>query len=183
MQRHDGWNSVLRVQSEVRVALTLRDSTRDTGGTARALCFRAALGVIAMRRTCGRAIFLLLFSVGVFFLGGCPAGIKRSAVQAISAQIQPPDPALAKRLESAGNPTGQGVVVFVRGQTGCAPLHTWIWVNDESPSYALDEASRRLTPRLSMLHEAPATTLARIGSEPDMLAKAVRDSLCQRAQR
>ena len=69
----------------------------------------------------------------------------KTAVAAIGALTQPANSVIAKSLESSGNLTGQGIIVFVRAQSNCAPHHTWIWLGERTPSYALDEASLALT--------------------------------------
>jgi hypothetical protein len=118
------------------------------------------------------------------FSAGCPEGfIKQSAVNAIAARIEPPNPAIVTRLESSGNPTGCGVIVFVRSQPNCAPHHSWIWLNDKTPSYALDTASQALTPSLQTLSEASPDTLKHVGSGAETLGGAIRDMLCQTDQR
>ena len=67
------------------------------------------------------ALCLILASAGMVFSAGCSGWIRQSAVNAIAAEIQPPNPSLVSKLETSGNPTGQGVIVFVRSQSSCAP--------------------------------------------------------------
>lgn len=136
-----------------------------------------------MRYAPMRAVCLIIASAGMVFSAGCPGFIRQSAVDAIAAQIQPPNSAVLNQLESSGNPTGEGVIVFVRSQPNCAPRYSWIWLNDKTPSYALDTASQALTPGLQTLSEASPSTLKRIGSGAETFGGAIRDSLCQRAQR
>jgi len=121
----------------------------------------------------------ILASLAVVFAAGCPSMIRQSAVDAIGAQIQPPNVALVNQLKSAGNPTGEGVIVFAGSESSCIPRYSWIWLNHKTPSYALDAASQALTPGLRTLSEAPQSILKRVGSEPGSFAEAVRRWLCQ----
>ena len=144
-------------------------------------------GVPAMRYASVRAVYLVIASAGVVFSAGCPGIIRQAAVDAIAAQIQPPNSAVVNKLESSGNPTGEGVIVFVRSQADCAPRYSWIWLNERNPSYALDKASQAITPGLQTLSEASQKTLKWVGSEAEPLAGQplagkIRDMLCHTAQ-
>lgn len=126
-----------------------------------------------------RGLFHTLSAVLVVFTSGCSGYVRESAVNAITQEIQSEHSAVAAKLESSSNPMGQGVIVFVRADSNCAPRYAWLWVDDRTPGYALDTASQALTPRLAMLSNAAPATLQRIGSEPQTLSTAVREVVCQ----
>src|SRR5438046_8755887 len=93
-----------------------------------------------------------MIACGVMMLAsGCSDWIRQSAVEAIASRMQPPDSAIITKLESSANPLGEGVIVLVRSERSCAPRYAWIWLNDRTPSYALDDASQALTPDLRTL--------------------------------
>jgi hypothetical protein len=57
-------------------------------------------------------------------------------------------------------------------------MYSWLWLNDETPSYALDIASQAVTPSLPLVTQAPQRELHRIGAEPEALTSAARASVC-----
>src|SRR5688572_27646248 len=116
-----------------------------------------------------RGLVRMLSAIAMVFTSGCSGYVRQSAVNAIAREIQSENSTVAARIESSSNPTGQGVIVFVRADSNCAPRYAWIWLNDRTPRYALDTASRALTPRLAALSNAAPATLKRIGSEPHTL--------------
>jgi hypothetical protein len=129
-----------------------------------------------------RADYQIIACSGMFLVGGCSGYIRQSAVDAIASQIQPPNLQVVSHFESSANPTGEGVIVFVRSESDCGPKYSWLWLNNRTPSFALDSASQALTPGLTMLSKAPRRTLNRVGSEPQTLRTAIRDSMCHIAQ-
>jgi hypothetical protein len=130
-----------------------------------------------------RGLLRSLCAVAIVCTSGCSEYVRQSAVTAIAQEIQSENSTLAAKLESSGNPTGQGVIVFVRADANCAPRYAWIWLDDRTPSYALDTASQALTPRLATLSNAASATLRRIDSEPEKLRTAVREAVCQVARK
>ena len=138
---------------------------------------------VTLRCQAAHVGWLIVASVAIVFSAGCDALVRKAAVDAIAAQIRPPNVVLVNQLESAGNPAGEGLIVFVKAPGNCAPRYAWIWVNENIPSYALDSASRTVTPELQALSEAPEVTLKRIGSDAERLPGRVREMLCNTAQR
>jgi len=108
---------------------------------------------------------------------GCSGYVLRAATEAVATEITPGNESVIARLESSANPTGQGVLVFVRA-SGCTPRYAWLWVNDNIPVYALDSASQRLTPRLQTVSDASPEMWRRIGSEPKPYPVEVRAAVC-----
>ena len=121
--------------------------------------------------------------VGAGLAIGCSGFIKQSAADAIVFQLQPRNSVVAKELETRGNPKGEGVVVLVPAESGCAPQYSWLWINKVHGAYALDDASHTLTPGLRKLSEASPKTLQRIGGDARTLSGAIRDSICQPTRR
>jgi len=119
----------------------------------------------------------------IVFTCGCSGYVRTTAVTAIAREIQPGSSAVVANLESSSNPIGEGVIVFVRADSDCAPRYAWLWLNDRTPGYAMDRASQALTPRLATLSDAAPATLKRFGSEPQALRTAVRDAVCQVARK
>jgi hypothetical protein len=109
---------------------------------------------------------------------GCSGYVRQSAVNAIAAQIQPHAAIVISRLESSSNPAGEGVIVFVRSDSSCAPRYAWLWLNRRTNSFALDDASRELTPQLNTLSDAPGDILKRIGTDGGTFRDVVRASVC-----
>jgi hypothetical protein len=136
-----------------------------------------------MRYASVRAVYRIIACAGMFLVGGCSGYIRQAAVDGIASQVQPPNSAVVHQLESTGNPTGEGVIVFVRSGSDCGPRYSWLWLNNRTPSYALDRASQALTPRLRTLSEASRTTVNRVGSEGQTLGHAIRESVCHTARR
>jgi len=136
-----------------------------------------------MGRRWSRVASLIIATRGAVSVAGCPGMIRQAAVDAIAEQIRPPNPTLVGQLQTTANPKGEGIIVFARSESTCAPKYSWIWLNGNTPSYALDAASQALTPGLRLLSEASNSTRKRIGSEPATFNEVVESSLCQTAQR
>ncbi len=109
---------------------------------------------------------------------GCTSWIRQSAVDAVVSRLQPTDAALVNTLETSGNPTGEGIVVFVKSQSSCAPRYAWLWIGDNA-LYAVDTASQALTPGLPTLSEAPARMIKRAGADARALRTAHRKMVCR----
>jgi hypothetical protein len=133
-------------------------------------------GTCCIRRRRVLPVVLLLFA------SACSGYVRHSAVRAIASQLQPQS-GLAEKLESAANPAGEAVIVFVRDGSSCTPRYAWVWLNESTPAFALDTASQALTPRLNTLSSAPPEILQRIGSESQVLTGAVRQAVCQVAEK
>jgi hypothetical protein len=88
-----------------------------------------------------RSVFLAAL-LGIVLAAGCREYIVRSAVNAIATQIRPADSPLVRKLAYAGNPKGEGIVVYVKPQASCAPEYIWIWINNSAGSYAIDQLTR-----------------------------------------
>jgi hypothetical protein len=73
-----------------------------------------------------RKLSTIIVYTAMVLAGGCSWYIRQSAVDAIARQDQPPNAAVLDKLESSRNPSGEGVVVFVRSGWGCAPRYAWI---------------------------------------------------------
>ena len=124
---------------------------------------------------------LLTFWAGahLLVLGGCYSDyLRQSAVQTIASNIQPANASLVRRLETSRNPTGQGVLVFVRSRSDCGPMYSWLWLSNQR-SYALDSPSRAATQRLRLLAQAPQSDTRRIGEAGEDGTSAVRSSVCE----
>jgi hypothetical protein len=132
-----------------------------------------------MRYVSIRTLSLIVAGVGVVLSAGCPGLIRRSAVNQIAEEIQPARASVIEKLESVGNPMGEGVIVFVRSDSSCEPQYSWVWLNELSQSYALDKNSQTLTPGLRVLSEASAGLLQRMGAKPETFGEAIRESLCR----
>jgi hypothetical protein len=130
-----------------------------------------------------RRVLQTLSAVVIVFTSGCSGYVRESAVNAIAREMQPENATVAAKLETSANPTGEGVIVFVRADSNCAPRYAWLWVNERIPGYALDTASQALTPRLATLSSAAAATLKRTGSSPQTFSTAVRETVCQTARK
>jgi hypothetical protein len=119
--------------------------------------------------------------VGVACSSGCISrdiGL-RETVEAIAKRLQPDDQALAKRLLTCPNPQGEGTIVFIRSDTDCGPRYSWISVDNPSEAYALDEASKALTPSFTTLAQAGADSHRRVGFESSpTFDAAVRQRVC-----
>jgi hypothetical protein len=134
-----------------------------------------------MTRSNPRDFLHVLSALAMVFTSGCSGYVRTTAVNAIAREIQ--SGRSAANLEALSNPLGQGVIVFVRADSNCAPQYAWVWVDDRTPGYALDAASQALTPRLATLSNARPATLKRIGSESQNLTTAVREAVCQVARK
>ncbi len=113
---------------------------------------------------------------------GCSQHVQSRAVEAVARHLQPANSTLAGKLESSPNPKGEGVLVFVRAESGCPPRYAWIWVGNERSVYALDSGSRLLTPEFGELNQASPQMLQRVGSSGSGLSAAVEQVACQSAK-
>jgi hypothetical protein len=107
---------------------------------------------------------------------GCRGYVLQAAVDTVAFEITPPHQGLVTKLETSSNPTGQGILVFVRA-SDCIPKYVWLWLNGRI-AYAVDATSQRLTPRLQTLNDAPPDIWRRIGSDPTRYPAEVRAAVC-----
>jgi hypothetical protein len=120
---------------------------------------------------------LLVAGIGTLLASGC--FFREAAVAAIGSEIRSTDSALVKKLETISNPDGEGVVVFVRPESGCVPKYGWLWLGGRNGSYALDDASQALTPEVPHLNQASSSTLKRIGSDAQSFGSKIAKSVCR----
>ena len=102
----------------------------------------------AMRSTSVRTPALVILFAGMVCSAGCPSLIRQSAVDAIAAQIQPPDLVLVKQAGGVGESNGRGchrlraVAVHL-----CTAGPVDLAQRRDAEPYALDTASQALNPR------------------------------------
>jgi hypothetical protein len=127
-----------------------------------------------------RASLVLL---AVLLGGSCETGddYMQRGLEVVSARLRPKDDALTARLERCPNPRGVGVVVFVRQRSGCRPIASWLYLNDNTV-FTLDSGSHALTPELPDLSTASARTRSSTGFEPQRFEAEIREFICQVAR-
>ena len=130
-----------------------------------------------MWRGIGRILTGCTFALMVVATPGCGGAVRQIAMNAVASEITSANRSVIPKLASSANPTGQGVLVFVRA-SDCGPQYAWLWLNDGIPPYTVDSASQGLTPRLQVLSDAPADVWRSIGSEPKKYQTQVRDAIC-----
>jgi hypothetical protein len=130
-----------------------------------------------------RRLTLALIALATGIATGCSRGIhygvQYMALTAITSEFRPPKAVATERLQTQGNPKGEGLVVFVKPESGCAPPFEWLWLGQKKETYALDEASQALTPSLPLLRDAPASIVKRVGVDAETLKGLTADSLCR----
>ena len=119
-----------------------------------------------------------------FFAIGCSIEevsviARESAIGAVRSELRPTESLPVVNLEAYANPEGEGMVVIVKPESGCAPKYTWIFLGQKKDTYALDDATHALTPGLPMLREASPSIAKRSGAEPEGLKAAVVESICR----
>jgi hypothetical protein len=124
----------------------------------------------------------ILVVAGTVLAAGCSGSVQRTAIDAIASQIVASDSAVVSRLQSMGNPRGQGVIVFVKADSGCAPRYSWIWLNNRTNGYALDDASQALTPKLPRLRDASRSVIERVGSDVETVNSRLAEAFCRDAR-
>jgi hypothetical protein len=124
--------------------------------------------------------------LAVIVVGLCVACINRAAlrqhvVQRVSEIIAEDQASLRDDLQTTVNPRGQGLVVYLRqGAVGCGPSHSWIFLSNQR-IFAVDDASRHVTPTAPLIEEATVTErqdMGLTGIDPNEM---VRAQVCSEA--
>jgi hypothetical protein len=96
--------------------------------------------------------------LGIMCTPACVVRTPQDQVTAVASALRDGDGSIRKALRWQGNIKGEGIVVYVRPESGCEPRFAWIGFT--SRTFALDEAGHQLTPSV------PISTAADVKKHP-----------------
>ena len=117
------------------------------------------------RILCVAAVFALC-------LTGC--GKTNPATQAVASQLEPNGLGVsANDLETKSNPRGEGTFVFVRETRFSGVKRNLVWIVVDQQAFALNGASKDITPSLPWPREADPGLWRRTGLSPYSASEAI----------
>jgi hypothetical protein len=109
-------------------------------------------------------------------VGGCRDAIFQRAKEAVAGELRNADQ--LGSLNVSSNPLGAGVIVYANTTTRCEPEYVWI-AFDSDGAYALDDATRRWTPKLRIIAEAKSGIQEGAGLASESVRNSLRSRLCK----